>query len=78
MLQCWDSQPGKRPTFSYIVNSLSQCLEAMAGYIDIVTFGEPKDLDLSKEKAQSPQSAQCETDKSQEVVVGTTHKETPL
>ena len=74
MLQCWDSQPGKRPTFSYIVNSLSQYLEAMAGYIDIVTFGEPKDLDLSKEKAQS----QCETDKSQEVVVGTTHKETPL
>ena len=72
MLQCWDSQPGKRPTFSYIVSSLSQSLENMAGYMDIVAFGEPKDLDLSKKKVQS----QCEIDKSQEV--GTTHKETPL
>ena len=81
MLQCWDSQPENRPTFSNIVGSLSQPLEAMADYLEIGAFREtskdvqPQDLDLSpKKKDQS----QCEDDESQEVVGGTTHKETPL
>ena len=78
MLQCWDSQPENRPTFSNIVGSLSQFLEAMADYLEITAFIEiskqTQDLDLSKEKDQS----QCEDAESQEVVVGTTHMETPL
>ena len=78
MLQCWESQPENRPTFSSIVSSLSQSLEAMAGYMDIGTFGEAiretKDLDMLKEKDQS----QCVDDKPQEVVVETIHEETPL
>ena len=75
MLQCWDCQPENRPTFSNIVSLLSQSLEAMAGYIDIVAFGEAsREPYTSTEKDQS----QCEDSKPQEVVVDTTHKETPL
>ena len=80
MQQCWDSQSKNRPTFSDIVGSLSQSLEAMAGYIDIVAFGEiskqPKELDLPKNQGES----QCEDDKPQafEVVVETSLEETPV
>ena len=75
MLQCWDSQREDRPTFSIIVSSLSQSLEAMACYMDIGAFGETmkqaKDVDMLKEKDQS----HC---KSEEVVVETSHEETPV
>ena len=78
MLQCWDIQPENRPTFSNIVSPLSQSLEAMAGYMDIGAFGEtikqPKEVYMLKEKDQS----QCDDYKSQEVVVGTSHEETPV
>ena len=77
MLQCLDSQPENRPTFSNIVGSLSQSLVAIAGYLEIVGLGETikqlEDLD-SKEKDQS----HYEEDESQEVVVGTTYEETSL
>lgn len=38
MLQCWEFEPEMRPTFSSIVVSLSQFLEAMVDYMDISTF----------------------------------------
>ena len=38
MLKCWDPEPQSRPTFSDIVASLSQSLEAMADYVDISAF----------------------------------------
>ena len=81
MLQCWDSQPKNRPTFSNIVGSLSQSLVAIGGYLEIVAFGEsskqPQDIDLSKGKDQS--QYKDDDSEAQEVVVGTyTHKETAL
>ena len=39
MLQCWKLQPDERPSFSDLVNSLSQSIEAMAGYMDVSAFG---------------------------------------
>ena len=39
MLQCWEFEPKRRPTFCNLVQSLSQSLEAMAGYMDIGAFG---------------------------------------
>ena len=38
MLQCWEFESKNRPTFSNLVNSLSQSLEAMAGYIHVGAF----------------------------------------
>jgi hypothetical protein len=39
MLQCWKLEPEKRPSFPILVNSLSQSIEAMAGYMDVFAFG---------------------------------------
>ena len=35
MMQCWEFDPDKRPSFSSLVDSLSQSLEGMANYMDI-------------------------------------------
>ena len=35
MLKCWELSPETRPTFSFIVRSLSKLLDGMAGYMDI-------------------------------------------
>ena len=38
MLQCWKLELEKRPSFSNLVSSLSQSVEAMAGYMDVFAF----------------------------------------
>ena len=40
MQQCWELEPKDQPSFSDLVSSLSQSLEAMAGYMDVGAFGQ--------------------------------------
>jgi hypothetical protein len=42
MLQCWQFDAKNRPTFSHLVRSLSQLLEAMVDYMDVSGTVIPK------------------------------------
>ena len=44
MLQCWESEPGKRPPFSELVQSLSVALESMAGYVPLCQQSSESDM----------------------------------
>ena len=39
MLQCWKLEPDVRPSFSNLIDSLSQSIKTMAGYMDVFAFG---------------------------------------
>ena len=49
MLWCWEMEPGKRPSFSALVETLSKTLEEMAGYLHVGAF---TDLDSSTGQAE--------------------------
>ena len=38
MISCWEMEPGKRPSFSALAQTLSKSLEDMAGYLHIGAF----------------------------------------
>ena len=38
MLQCWNSSPDERPTFSNLVATIENLLTSMANYIDFNQF----------------------------------------
>ena len=40
MFKCWHADPNERPTFSELVCLMSQTLGSLAGYLDVLTFGE--------------------------------------
>ena len=39
MSKCWHADPKKRPTFSELVNLMSQTLVSLGDYMDVLTFG---------------------------------------
>ena len=65
MLQCWELEPKDRPSFSDLVSSLSQSLEAMAGYMDVGAFGEMQVQPLQSECGDNSQKPE-EHDSSEE------------
>ena len=83
MLKCWDSEPQSRPTFSDIVTSLSQSLEAMADYLDISAFSNELEHNLdadqpSEAEAVIKEDAQQESGEPQASVEECDNKETTL
>ena len=56
MLQCWQFEAKNRPTFSHLVSSLSQSLEAMADYMDVggTIFSNSNFLDKRTEPNSIP------------------------
>lgn len=91
MLQCWEFKCDKRPSFSDIIESLSQTLQAMADYINIGAFGEtpprPAKLRTEDTKADKGHLSEKESVRSEHheepgsdisVVVGTETLETKV
>ena len=49
MLQCWDIEPGSRPSFSDLVKTISTSLEEMSDYLHVGAF---TDLDCITGEAE--------------------------
>lgn len=51
MLQCWSLDPGERPSFSHLVQLLSQILEGLSGYMDVGGFGTTSTSTMTESEA---------------------------
>ena len=51
MLQCWSLDPSERPSFSHLVEFLSQTLEGSSGYMDIGDFGTTSECTMTESEA---------------------------
>ena len=65
MLQCWEMDPKGRLTFSDLVRSLSQSLEAMVDYMDSSVFGTEAMPETFSEKTELLHSNSSEKEPSQ-------------
>jgi hypothetical protein len=57
MQHCWELEPKSRPSFSDLVSSLSQSLEAMASYMDVGAFSGEMQVHDSALEIEPPQPA---------------------
>ena len=57
MLQCWEIDADKRPTFSALVKSLSKDLEVMADYLDLQSCSTKPLLDHDEEDDSEQQES---------------------
>ena len=77
MMRCWELEPKGRHSFSDLVSSFSQSLEAMAGYMDVGAFGQLQvqpleskfgaDGEKSKDHGPSDSEKESKEDKIMEV-----------
>ena len=75
MQHCWELDPTSRPSFSDLVSSLSQSLEAMAGYMDVGAFGQ---LQVHESAGEIQEQRQPEKDSNEDEVVEVKSKETSM
>ena len=68
MQRCWQLDPKSRPSFSDLVSSLSQSLEAIAGYMDVGAFGQLQVHESALESAPEETEEQRKESKADEVV----------
>ena len=71
MQHCWELDPESRPSFSDLVSSLSQSLEAMVGYMDVSAFGQlqVRESALEIEPGESEEQRLPEKEREEDEVV---------
>ena len=57
MQWCWKMEPDKRPSFSTLVNTLSESLEKQAGYLHVGAFTPGNNRDSSMDHNNSCKSS---------------------
>ena len=80
MQHCWELDPKSRPSFSDLVSSLSQSLEAMAGYMDVGAFGQlqVRESALEIEPGEIQEQRLPEKESKEDEVVEVKSKETSM